>query len=75
MAHVARCTNQSIGLQKLHDELKNECITTNGAKTRAVLIVGFKMKFEAKSARESTVEHFGKRGIGWHGCALIYYLY
>ena len=33
------------------------------------------MKFEAKSARETTVEHFGKRGIGWHGCALIYYLY
>ena len=33
------------------------------------------MKFEAQSTRESTVEHFGKRGIAWHGCALMYYLY
>ena len=33
------------------------------------------MKFEAKSLRETTVEHYGKHGIGWHGCALIYYLY
>ena len=23
----------------------------------------------------STVEHFRKRGIAWHDCALIYYLY
>ena len=27
------------------------------------------------SVRESTLEHYGKRGIGWHGCVLIYYLY
>ena len=47
----------------------------NGVKTRAILIVDIKMKFKAKSARKSTVEHFSKRGIGWHGCALIYYLY
>ncbi len=35
----------------------------------------FKMKFEVQSSRGSTVEHFGKRGIGWHGCALLYFLY
>ena len=33
------------------------------------------MKFKAKSACKSTVEYFSKRGIGWHGCALIYYFY
>ena len=23
----------------------------------------------------STIDHYGKRGIGWHGCALTYYRY
>ena len=32
------------------------------------------MKFEAMSSRESTIEHFGKQGIGWYGAAIIYYL-
>ena len=35
----------------------------------------FKMKFDVQSFRESTVKHFSKRGIGWHGCTLIYLLY
>ena len=75
MAHSMRCTNQSMAIKKLHSEIQNECMSTKGVKTRAILIVDFKMKFEAKSARETTVEHFGKRGIRWHGCALIYYMY
>ena len=39
------------------------------------MIIDFKMKFEAMSSRENTLQPFGKRGIGWHGCALIYYVY
>ena len=35
----------------------------------------FKVKFEAISSSESSLEHYGKRGIGWHSCALVYYLY
>ena len=42
---------------------------------KALMIIDFKMKFEAMSSRENTLQHFGKRGIGWHGCALIYYVY
>ena len=38
-------------------------------------IIDFKMKFETMSVRDSTLEHYGQRGIGWHGCALIYHLY
>ena len=48
---------------------------SKGQITNGLLIVDFKMKFESKSNRESTVEHFGKRGIGWHGCALVFFLY
>ena len=35
---------------------------------------GFQMKYEIKSSRESSVEHYGKRGLGWHGMAIIFYL-
>ena len=31
------------------------------------------MKYGMKSTRETTIEHFGKRGIGWHGFAVLYY--
>ena len=31
------------------------------------------MKFESLSARETTQQHFGKRGIGWHGFLANYY--
>ena len=31
------------------------------------------MKYGMKSTRETTIEYFGKRGIGWHGFAVVYY--
>ncbi len=48
---------------------------TKGSKTRSIMIMDFKMKYKAKSVQTSTNGHYGKRGIGWHGCARIYYLY
>ena len=75
MAHVMRCSCQSQALCELETMLKNECMETKGSKTRSIMIMDFKMKYESKSVRESSIEHYGKRGIGWHGCALIYYLY
>ena len=48
---------------------------SKGTNIDATLILDFKMKFESMSMRESTIEHFGKRGIGWHGCALVFYQY
>ena len=32
------------------------------------------MKFEPISSRETTVQHYGKRGIGWHGFCMQYFL-
>ena len=37
------------------------------------MILDFKMKFNPISGRETTLDHYGKRGIGWHGCQLTYY--
>ena len=39
-----------------------------------MIIIDFKMKYEIKSSRESSVEHCGKRGLGWHSMAIIFYL-
>ena len=55
--------------------MKKECVDTKGGVIWALIIIDFKKKFETKSTRESTLEHYGKRGIGWHGCAVIYYQY
>ena len=75
MAHVCRCKCQSKAIADIEKDSQQECIETKGRLTKALMIIDFKMKFEATSSRENTLQHFGKRGIGWHGCALIYYLY
>ena len=75
MAHIARCTNQVHAINDKEKELETLCMNSKGKEIGGMLIIDFKMKFEAQSTRESSVEHFGKRGIAWHGCALIYYLY
>lgn len=33
----------------------------------------WKMKFEAASVRETTQQHFGKRGMSWHGCLFVFF--
>ena len=38
-------------------------------------MIDFKMKFNPISACETTVNHYGKRGISWHSFCLIYYMY
>ena len=31
------------------------------------------MKYDPQSSRESTLDHYGKRGIGWHGCLITFH--
>jgi hypothetical protein len=74
-AHRVRVANQQRALQKLNDELKRKCEETKSSSTRAIIVIDWKMKFEAKSSRETSQQHFAKRGIGWHGCLVRYYAY
>ena len=67
--------SQTRAIEQILEDLSKQCVESKGSFVRAVLIVDFKMKFEVISSRESSLEHYGKRGIGWHGCALVYYLY
>ena len=37
------------------------------------MIIDFKVKFEPGSTRETSLEHYEKRGTGWHGVHIMYY--
>ncbi len=74
LSHQARCQCQSVAISLIEDEIKELCSKSKGNQIKALIIMDFKMKFESKSSRETTIEHYGKRGIGWHGFAVIFYL-
>ena len=50
------------------------CIDSNSKNIVALMIGDYKMKFEPMSQRETTLNHYGKRGISWHGFCLQFYL-
>ncbi len=70
--HRVRVAYQQKHISKLFQELEDECCT-NGTASRAVLTIDWKMKFEAKSARETAQQHYAKRGMSWHGCLISYF--
>ena len=74
MAHKARCTNQNHAIEEIHQNMKKMCIDSNGKQIVALMIGDYKMKFEPMSQRETTLDHYGKRGISWHGFCLQFYL-
>ena len=73
MAHRTRCCDQYLALEKTEEEMKRKLKESNGKHVQAIMIADFKMKFEPISSRETTLSHYGKRGIGWHGIHLTYY--
>lgn len=62
MGHLLRVHNQRKRIQQLHDHLQTH---------DAMLVMDYKMKYEPVYFREKTVEHYGKRGMSWHG-TMIY---
>jgi hypothetical protein len=69
--HCVRVANQQMAIKKLLEELEKECLERDTC--RGILITDWKMKFEACSSRETTQQHFGKRGMSWHGCLFVYF--
>ena len=74
MTHQTRCQFQQTSISHMEEMCKSICLESRGKIIKSLVIMDFKMKFEVRSARESQVQHFGKRGIGWHGMAVIFYL-
>ena len=75
MGHVCRKRSQSSQIKDREEHIRKCCEKSKGKDIKCLAVMDFKMKFESMSARESSVEHFGKRGMGWHGFALMYYLW
>ena len=64
-----------MAISQMELDMKELCLRSRGSTINAIIIIDFKMKYEIKSSRESTVEHYGKRGLGWHGMVNIFYLF
>ena len=75
MGHKCRVRCQQLGIEAIYKEMREDFIESDGNNVHGVLLMDFKMKFEPVSGRETTLEHYGKRGICWHGCQLTYFDY
>ena len=74
LGHHARCVNQNKALSDIEERLKSQCLDESFFGCTAIMIADFKMKFEPMSSRETTLDHYGKRGISWHGFCLVFFL-
>eukprot|EP00049_Salpingoeca_infusionum_P016221 m.329274 g.329274 ORF g.329274 m.329274 type:complete len:305 (+) comp16036_c0_seq18:1172-2086(+) len=68
--HRLRVMNQQQAIEDIHNKLREECLRTKQASSAAIVIADWKMKREPRYFRETTRQHFGKRGISWHGYLL-----
>lgn len=80
MAHKVRAAQQADEFVEIDEKLQQEVLDNplygrqemvNG--TTMMLVVDWKMKFENLVKAEGTNEHYGKRGISWHGGFGYYY--
>ncbi len=73
MARGIRCKNQIIAIDQMKQDMIDTIKTSNGSDVHARMIIDFKIKFEPLSARETSLDHYGKWGISWHCVHLMYF--
>ena len=73
MGHKMRCKNQQISIANIHKTMIQRLMDSDGKDILSLVVADFKMKYEPQSSRETTLDHYGKRGIGWHGVHVMYY--
>ena len=72
--HKVRVANQQVHLDKIIKHMEKECLDKKNS-SDALVVADWKMNFEPMSSRETSQQHFAKRGIGWHGCFCLYFKY
>ena len=72
--HKTRVACQRKLSDVLEEELKEEC-TKSKRTSKALIVIDWKMKFEPMSQAETMTENFGKRGLPWHGVAIVYFIW
>jgi len=70
--HQVRCKCQHVAISSAEENIKQTTISSGGKFIKALIIMDFKMKYGMKSTRETTIKHFGERGVGLHGFAILY---
>ena len=73
MRHRHRVECQRRASADLERRMMTYSERTQGFSNYILMVIDFKMKFESMSLRETMPENFGKRGMGWHGVAAVYY--
>lgn len=63
MGHALRCAAQNVRIKKLQKRSKGDTV---------VIIIDYMMKFEEYRQRESSRDHYGKRGLVVHGALIKY---
>jgi hypothetical protein len=75
-AHILRGVNQQKALERYRQELYDLYAKERNTEVRLLyIVIDFKMKWEAMYQREKTTDHFGKRGIGWHGNRIEFFIW
>ena len=72
--HRMRVKNQRRAINADWEAMKEECIQKKQG-GRAQVMIDWRMKWEALYFRESSKRHYGKRGTGWEGNVMRYWLY
>jgi hypothetical protein len=75
MGHKHRIACQQDGIQGCDQEMREEAKRNGGNGTIIGIIGDFKMNWNAMGNKETTQQHYGKRGIPWHGFLGVYYRY
>ena len=74
MGHRVRTVNQQRAIESIISNMRQNC-EDQGFSDECHIVIDFKMKFDALYYRKKTVDHYGKRGISWHGALLHYFTY
>ena len=72
-SHQVRVKNQQNRINQMKEEMKQKCKETKGKQVIALICIDWKMKWEPFTNRETTTEHYAKRGVSWHGAYILYY--
>jgi hypothetical protein len=73
MKHKQRVVNQQNELREIETTMRNEVKQSKGDGTQLMIVIDWKMKFENIVKLEGTHQHYGKRGISWHGVFGYFY--
>ncbi|GMF23159.1 unnamed protein product [Phytophthora lilii] len=71
LGYRLRVSNQQRALREPFEEMNNRCVGNTA--TEALVVIDYKMKAEPIYYREETVDHYGKRGMSWHGAMIRFW--